>query len=161
VKGDLEKHLAKVNGPSYNEMIVSAVAMETCNARHSNNGGNGDNYVGSIIFNQGRAVKTTRAAAAGMAVIPLRGMDTFVANGAKTWNLSEALRAALTKTSQGWQQKTLQKDLHSRQSTRRGMQSTWRGRQSTRQGTCPSWQGTSLKRIEQNNFRLKTFLRVV
>jgi hypothetical protein len=34
-----------------------------------------------------------------MAVVPLRGRDTFVSNGAKTWNLSEALREELTKLS--------------------------------------------------------------
>jgi hypothetical protein len=92
--------LEKAGVPSYNTMIVSAVAMETWNARHSNDGGNdAKNFVGVLIFNQGKAVKTTRAAAAGMAVISLRGRDTFVANGAKIWSCSEALRAALTKTS--------------------------------------------------------------
>jgi hypothetical protein len=44
-------------------------------------------------------VKPTCAAKAGMAVVPLRGRDTFVSNRAKTWNLSEALREALTKSS--------------------------------------------------------------
>jgi hypothetical protein len=34
-----------------------------------------------------------------MAVVPLRGRDTFVANGAKMWNSSEALREAVTKPS--------------------------------------------------------------
>jgi hypothetical protein len=81
-------------------MVVSAVAMETWNCRHSSDGGNGaKNFVGAMIFDQGRAVKPTRAAAAGMAVVPQRGRDTFVANGAKMWNLSEALREVVTKPS--------------------------------------------------------------
>jgi hypothetical protein len=66
----------------------------------SSDGGNGaKNFVGALIFDQGRAVKPTRAAASGMAVVLLRVRDTFVANSAKTWNSSEALRAASTKTS--------------------------------------------------------------
>jgi hypothetical protein len=92
--------LERAGVPSFNKMIVSAVAMETWNARHSNNGRNGaKNYVGAIIFYQDRALKSTRAAAAGMAAVLLRGRDTFVSNGAKTWNLSEALREAPTKSS--------------------------------------------------------------
>jgi hypothetical protein len=34
-----------------------------------------------------------------VAVVSLRGRDTFVSKGAKTWNLFEALREALTKSS--------------------------------------------------------------
>jgi hypothetical protein len=34
-----------------------------------------------------------------MEVVPLRGRDTFVANGAKTWNSSEALSEAVMKPS--------------------------------------------------------------
>jgi hypothetical protein len=86
--------------PSVNGMVVSAVAMETWNCRHSSGGGNGaKNFVGALIFDQGRAVQPTRAAAAGIAVVPLRGRDTIVANGAKMWNSSEALREALAKSS--------------------------------------------------------------
>jgi hypothetical protein len=81
-------------------MIVSLVAMETWNTRRSNDGGNGaKNYVGAIIFDQDRALKSNRAAAAGMVEVPLRGRDTFVSNGARTWNSFEALREALTKSS--------------------------------------------------------------
>jgi hypothetical protein len=95
------KDLLKRAGiPSLNEMIVSAVAMETWNPRHSNNGGNGaKNYVGAIIFDQDRELKSTRTAAAGMLEVPLRGRDTFVSNGARTWNSSEALREASSKSS--------------------------------------------------------------
>jgi hypothetical protein len=92
--------LERAGIPSLNEMIVSAVAMETWNARRSNDGGNGaKNYVGAIIFDQDRALKFTRAAAAGRVEVPLRGRDTFVSNGARTWNSSEALSEALTKSS--------------------------------------------------------------
>jgi hypothetical protein len=56
--------------------------------------------VGAIIFYAGEATnkKTTRAASAGLSTVPLRGKDTFVSNGARTWNTSEALREATTKT---------------------------------------------------------------
>jgi hypothetical protein len=84
--------------PSVNGMVVSAVCMETWNCRHSSNGGNGArNFVGSLIFDTGEAVKSTRAASAGMALVPLRGKETFVSNGARTWNASEALREATSK----------------------------------------------------------------
>jgi hypothetical protein len=49
--------------------------------------------VGAIIFDQGRALKSTRAAAAGMVEVPLRGRDTFVSSRVRTWNSSEALPA--------------------------------------------------------------------
>jgi hypothetical protein len=84
---------------SVTEMVVNAVAMETWNCRHSSDGGNGaKHFVGSLIFDTGEAVRTTRAATAGMAVVPLRGRDTFVSNGARTWNASEALREATSKS---------------------------------------------------------------
>jgi hypothetical protein len=92
--------LKKAGIPSVNRMIICSVAMETWSAKHSSDSGNGaKNFVGALIFDHGRAVKPTRAAAARMAVVPLRGRDTFVSNGAKRWNLSEALREALTKSS--------------------------------------------------------------
>jgi hypothetical protein len=73
---------------------------KTWNCRHSSNGGNrAKNFVKSLSFDTGEAVKTTRAASAGMAVIPLRGRDTFLSNGARTWNASEALRVASSKLS--------------------------------------------------------------
>jgi hypothetical protein len=92
--------LERADMPSVNGMVVNAITMETWSCRHSNNGGNGaKNFVGSTIFDTGKAVKTTRAATSRMAVIPLRGRDTFVSNGAKTWNASEALRVASSKSS--------------------------------------------------------------
>jgi hypothetical protein len=92
--------LEKAGMHSINGMVVNAVAMETGNCRHSSNGGNGSkNFVGSLIFDTGEAVKTTRAATAGMAVVPLRGRDTFLSNGARTWNASEALQEATSKSS--------------------------------------------------------------
>jgi hypothetical protein len=91
--------LERADIPSINGMVVNAVALENWSCRHSSDSGNGaKNFVGSLIFNMGKAVKTTRAATAGMAVIPLRGRDTFVCNGAKTWNSSEALRMAASKS---------------------------------------------------------------
>jgi hypothetical protein len=91
--------LERAGLPSINVMVVSAVCMETWNSRHSNEGENGArNFVGAAIFDMGEAVKTTRAASAGMVTLPLRGKDTFVSNGARTWNASEALREATTKT---------------------------------------------------------------
>jgi hypothetical protein len=92
--------LQRAGIPRINGMVVNAVAIETWNCRHSSDGGNrAKNFVGSLIFDTGDAVKTTRAATAGMAVVPLRGRDTFVSNGARTWNASEALREATSKLS--------------------------------------------------------------
>jgi hypothetical protein len=79
--------LERAGIPSVNGMVVSAVAMETWNCRHNSDGGNGaKNFVGALISDQGRAVKPTRAAAAGMTIVLLRGRATFIANGAKMWN---------------------------------------------------------------------------
>jgi hypothetical protein len=91
--------LERAGLPSINGMVVNAVCMETWNGRHSSDGGNGaKNFLGSLIFNTGEAVKTTRAASAGMALVPLRGKETFVSNGARTWNAWEALREATSKS---------------------------------------------------------------
>jgi hypothetical protein len=90
--------LERAGIPGMNTMIINAVATETWNCRHSSDGGNGaKNFVGATIFDTGEAIKATRATSAGMATIPLRGRDTFVTNGARTWNASEALREAKTK----------------------------------------------------------------
>jgi hypothetical protein len=92
--------LERAGIPSVNGMVIIAVAMETWNCRHSRDGGNGaKNFVGALIFDQGKAVKTNRAAAAGLAVVPLRGRDTLVSSGARTWNSSEALREVTSKSS--------------------------------------------------------------
>jgi hypothetical protein len=74
--------LERVGIPSVNGMVVSAVAMETWNCRLSSNGGNGaKNFVGAMIFDQGRAFKPTRAAAAGMGVVPLRAETLSLPTG--------------------------------------------------------------------------------
>jgi hypothetical protein len=74
--------LERAGIPSVHGMVVSAVAMETWNCRHSSDSGNGaKNFVGAMIFDQGRAVKPTRAAAAGMTVVPLRGRDVEFIGG--------------------------------------------------------------------------------
>jgi hypothetical protein len=92
--------LERAGIPSVDGMVVNTVAMETWNCRHSSDGGNGaKNFVGALIFDQGKAVKTTCAAVAGMAVVPLRGRETFVSSGARMWNSSEALREATSKSS--------------------------------------------------------------
>jgi hypothetical protein len=66
--------LERAGIPSINGMVVNAVAMETWSCRHSSDGGNGaKNFVGALILDQGKAVKTNRAAAAGRAAVPLRG----------------------------------------------------------------------------------------
>jgi hypothetical protein len=92
--------LERAGIPSINGMVVNAIAIKTWNCRHSSDGGNGSkNFVGSTIFDTGEAVQNTRAATAGMAVVPLTGRDTFVSDGARTRNASEALREAKSKTS--------------------------------------------------------------
>jgi hypothetical protein len=87
--------LERAGIPSINWMVISATATETWNCRHSSDGGNGaKNFVGAVIFDTGEAVKTTRAASSVMAVVPLKGIDTFVSNGARNRNALEALREA-------------------------------------------------------------------
>jgi hypothetical protein len=91
--------LKRAGIPGMNAMVINAVTTETWNCKHSSDGGNGaKNFVGAVIFDTGEAVKATRATSAGMATIPLRGRYTFVSNGARTWNASEALPEATTKT---------------------------------------------------------------
>jgi hypothetical protein len=90
--------LERAGLPSVNGMVVSAVCMETWNCRHSSDGGNrARNFVGSRIFDTGEAAKPTRATSSGMAIVPLRGRETFVSNRARTRNASEALREATSK----------------------------------------------------------------
>jgi ribulose 1,5-bisphosphate synthetase/thiazole synthase len=60
--------LERAGIPSINGMVINAIAIKTWNCRHSSHGG--------------------------MAIVPLRGRDTFVSNRAKTWNSSKALRVA-------------------------------------------------------------------
>jgi hypothetical protein len=120
--------LERAGNPSVNGMVVSAVAMETWNCGHSSDGGSGaKNFVRALIFDQGRAVEPSRAVADGIAVVPLRGRDTFVSNGAKTWNLSEALREALSKLSA----RLAAKNLAARSHLYQAKQPIWRGMPST------------------------------
>jgi hypothetical protein len=66
--------LERAGLPSVNRMVVNAVCMETWKCRHSSDGRNGaKNFVGSLIFYTVEVVKITRAASAGMALVPLRG----------------------------------------------------------------------------------------
>jgi hypothetical protein len=91
--------LERAGIPSINGMVVNAIAIETWSCRHSSDGGNGSkNFVGSTIFDTGEAVKNTRAETAGMALVTLRGKETFVSHGVRTWNASEALREATSKS---------------------------------------------------------------
>jgi hypothetical protein len=91
--------LASANLPSFNELAVVATATETWRAYHSKDGGQGNrNPLGQLMFDGGDNVlpdaRQTRSAAAGRVPVPLRGVKTFVTNGAKIWNSCPALRAA-------------------------------------------------------------------
>jgi hypothetical protein len=70
--------LERAGIPSVNRMVVNAVAMETWNCRHSSDAGKGAKNLRPLIFDQGKAVKTARRVAAWMAIVPLRGRDTFL-----------------------------------------------------------------------------------
>jgi hypothetical protein len=59
--------------------------------------GGGRNFPGSLIFDQVRA-RFTREATLGKVPVPLRGHDTFVMHAARTWNSSEELRVATSKS---------------------------------------------------------------
>jgi hypothetical protein len=121
--------------PGMNAMVINAVATETWNCKHSSDGGNGaKNFVGAVIFDTGEAVKATRATLAGMATIPLRGRDTFVSNGARTWNASEALREATTKPAARLAAKNLAARAPVSHWRRRQTRPTWQRRSPTRHG---------------------------
>ena len=90
--------------PSYNNLIVRAMAMEAWKAFHSDDGGSGDrNLVGKLIFPNPRKTpiddssRMTRAEKAGEVKITLRGENTFIVHAATIWNKSPELRTALTK----------------------------------------------------------------
>jgi hypothetical protein len=92
--------LERVDIRSINGMVVSAVAMETWNCRHSSDGGNGaKNFVGSLILTRARRSRSPVQQQLGWPLYPLRGRDTFVSNRARMWNASEALRVASSKSS--------------------------------------------------------------
>jgi hypothetical protein len=84
---------------SVNAMTVRAVATETwsCHASVDGDVGGGHNFPGSLIFDLVRA-KSTREATSGKVPFPLRGHDTFVMHAARTWNSSEELRVATSKS---------------------------------------------------------------
>ena len=90
--------------PSYNNMIIRALALEAWKAFHSDDGGNGDrNLVGKLVFPKPQktsvedSARMTRAERAGEVKITLRGENTFVVHAATIWNKSLELRSALTK----------------------------------------------------------------
>lgn len=98
--------LHRAHLPSVNELVISAVAMESWKAFHSSDGGNGErNPVGQSIFpaaplvdkTKSNSVRSTRSKAAGIVPVPLRGANSFVVHAASLWNESPALRAAPTK----------------------------------------------------------------
>jgi hypothetical protein len=84
---------------SVNAMTVRAVATEAWSCHNSVDGdaGGGRNFPGSLIFDQVRA-RSTRDATSGKVPVPLRGHDTFVMHAARTWNSSEELRVATSKS---------------------------------------------------------------
>jgi hypothetical protein len=91
--------LDKAKIPSYNGMVVKAVAAEVWNAHHSTDGPDGmRNPTGNILFNAPPPTRPSRATAAGHIRVPARGCRTFVRHGAEIWNASPELRAASTKS---------------------------------------------------------------
>ena len=90
--------------PSYNNMIIRAMAMEAWKAFHSDDGGcGGRNLVGKLVFPKPRgtsaddSTRMTRAEMAGEVKITLRGENTFIVHAATIWNKNLELRSALTK----------------------------------------------------------------
>jgi hypothetical protein len=82
---------------SVNAMVTSAVAIEAWKANRSCDGDDGGrNPVGSLVFDSTTVVdgRPSRAAAAGMVRVPLRGYSTMVTAAATVWNSCPALRAA-------------------------------------------------------------------
>jgi len=94
--------LTRASMPSYNEVSVRAIAMETWKAYHSLDGPDGSrNPLGKLIFSEGITSdsRTSRAATEGIIPLPLRSRaGTFVWNASTVWNSSKALREASTKT---------------------------------------------------------------
>jgi hypothetical protein len=80
---------------SVNAMTVRAVATVTwsCHASVDGDVGGRRNFPGSLIFDQVQA-RSTREATSGKVPFPLRGHDSFVMHGARTWNSLEELREA-------------------------------------------------------------------
>ena len=93
--------LTRAHLPSYNELVVRAVAMESWKAFHSSDGCNGErNPAGKVTFPiVDDGARPTRSRTAGLVSEPFRGHNTFAAHAAKVWNASLELRMALTKQS--------------------------------------------------------------
>jgi hypothetical protein len=84
--------------PSYNAMVVKAVAAEAWNAKHSNDGPNGShNPTGDILFNAPPPMRPSRSLEAGLIGVPARGCRTFVRYAAELWNRTPELRDAQSK----------------------------------------------------------------
>lgn len=80
---------------SVNAMVTTAVALEAWKAHRSTDGDDGGrNPVGSIVFDSAAAERQSRATAAGLAKVPLRGYTTMVTAAATVWNTCPELRAA-------------------------------------------------------------------
>jgi hypothetical protein len=80
-------------------MVTSAVAIEAWKANRSCDGDDGGrNPVGSLVFDSVTVVngRPSRAAAAGIVRVPLRGYSTMVTAAATVWNSCPDLRAAKT-----------------------------------------------------------------
>jgi hypothetical protein len=90
--------LDKAGIPSYNEMVVKAVAAEAWNASNSKDGPNGaHNPMGQVMFNVPPPLRPSRALEAGHINVPARGCKTLVRYAAETWNGAPELRAAKSK----------------------------------------------------------------
>jgi hypothetical protein len=94
------KPLQREQLPSYNQMAVKTIAMETWNAAISDDGPNGSrNIVGKLIFNcQTVDARPTRSKTAGEIKISTCGLNTFVSHGSAVWNACVDLRKAATKS---------------------------------------------------------------
>jgi hypothetical protein len=86
---------------SLNQQVVRATAMSAWSAYVSGNGTGGTgNPVSSWMFGnvyQPATARPTRATTAGEVRVPMRGMDTHVTHGLKTWNACAELREARSK----------------------------------------------------------------
>eukprot|EP00095_Tigriopus_kingsejongensis_P001737 maker-scaffold1074_size64407-snap-gene-0.15 protein:Tk01737 transcript:maker-scaffold1074_size64407-snap-gene-0.15-mRNA-1 annotation:"sulfate permease" len=102
---DLEDFNVVVDGvtraglSSLNELIVHAVAMETCRAFYSQDGPEGSrNALGQVLFPSNVATRSTRSEAAGDVSPDLPyAAYTMVDNGIAMWNKFPTLREASTK----------------------------------------------------------------
>jgi hypothetical protein len=92
---------------SLNSMVITAVALDTWSAFHSNDGINGArNPLGVAIFGNDN-IRETWASKAGHIHIAMRRENTLVLHGGRIWNKSPALRLALTRHKAKWAAKAL------------------------------------------------------